>query len=396
MTLPAACVVCGGGELEVLFDFGNVPASGTFLELPSQAYPRRRLAFDFCVNCGLVSQRRTGATCTDYSQIARRTERQLPDYTREIVAELQRRVSVEAGLIIEVGANDGTFLNRLQQAGFLRRLAIEPSKPLAQLCEAAGHAVENVHLDEAASLRIRGERGPVAAVICRHTLEHVPDPLSLLRAIRTLLSEGGALLLEVPGVEPVVDRLQGYELWDEHLTYFSANNLAQLLLAAGFSIDDMLILPHRGSANILCWSTATHEQAAGATECRSPELIAQCRAFRQRWRGYCAHLRALSVSWSRPVIAAGASHLQSNFLVFTGLGDIVDGLADDDAVKIGRWVPVPRPVEVFPTSQLPHRGRDGTVLLTGFGYSAWMERLKGEMRSHRCLVVDPLAELDRF
>ena len=398
-TAPAACPACGNTQFRPLVDFGEVPHSGTFLRSADGSFATLRLRFEYCEECGLVRQPEAAAAQPDYSEIGRRTARQLPEYADEIVRRLagaMRRPDTD--LVVEVGANDGTFLDLLRAAAFQNRLAIEPSRPLAAICRDAGHAVENIHLTESHAARVAARYGAARVVVCRHTLEHVPAPHMLLRAMRRLLADEGWLFIEVPAAAPIVERLLAHELWDEHLTYFSPGNLERMAGLAGFHVIECKAAAHRSSENLMLWARAcgTTKPALATTGAGAGELLARCSSFRERWNAFSAHLRELAPTWRAPVFALGASHPQSNFLLFSRLGARVSGLVDEDPSKIGFRVPLPQPVPVLSVPGFQDEMRGGTLLLTAFGYPDWMQRMRAELAGRDVAFVDPLEPLRQF
>jgi hypothetical protein len=78
---------------------------------------------------------------------------------------------------------------------------------------------------------------------------------------------------------------------------------------------------------------------------------------------------------SKPVIGIGASHIQLNFLNFTGLAGAVDILIDDDPWKMGRFAPLAKPVPIQRTSDVLASVRQGTLLRTAFPYPDWEQRV---------------------
>jgi SAM-dependent methyltransferase len=78
----------------------------------------------------------------------------------------------------------------------------------------------------------------------RHMLEHEPDPLSFLLRMRGLLSAGGSLFIEVPGLYPALHRFTMKhipELFQSSLPYhyyfFTPESLGELLSRAGFTSE---------------------------------------------------------------------------------------------------------------------------------------------------------------
>lgn len=82
--------------------------------------------------------------------------------------------------------------------------------------------------------------GTFDAVFAFHALEHLPDPLQVLRQVRSALRPGGRLVVEVPHARDLLlDQLdvaafRRFTLWSQHLVLHTRQSLAALLAAAGF------------------------------------------------------------------------------------------------------------------------------------------------------------------
>jgi hypothetical protein len=169
------------------------------------------------------------------------------------------------------------------------------------------------------------------------------------------------------------------------------SNLRLLLTKCGFAVEHMQSVHHRNSQNIICWARKVpHPHSRIGSQ---DALIQACRTFHQHWTRYSVGLQAQSRSWMQPVFATGASHPQSNFLLFTGIGRQVSGMIDEDPVKIGKWVALPQAVRVTHPSELDACLTHGTLLLTAFGYPDWTESMRRRFANLPVRLIAPFDEL---
>jgi len=319
----------------------------------------------------------------------RTTSRQMPHYARQIIGSLKDYGVGLDKLLIEIGTNDGALLDVAVNEGYTNILGVEPSLICADICKAKNHLVENVHLNQAEANKILKKYGPASAVICRHTIEHVPNPYDFLSSISALLLDDGLLILETPNSYSIIAELQGHELWDEHSYSFTDNNLAYLIQKLGFTLVNKETGFHQGAKNILLWCRLTNGNYKDIIPYQdNPNDINYCKSFIQRWYVYCEKLLDASRLWPRPIVCIGASHPQMNFLHYTGLSPLIDILVDDDPLKIGRYAPLSQPTQIVSTNQLKSSGSllPGTILRTAFGYSEWMDKICNFFKENALII----------
>ena len=128
---------------------------------------------------------------------------------------------------------------------------------------------------------------PVDVATMFHVLEHLPDPLQVLRQIHNVLTPiDGVLIVEVPHARDLlIGRAQCQEfldftLWSQHLVLHTRDSLSRLLVAAGFTEVFVEGIQRYGLANHLTWLSkglpGGHKGPLAALE--TPELRASYEA----------------------------------------------------------------------------------------------------------------------
>lgn len=171
-----------------------------------------------------------------------------PDTAQGIVLELSR----SAGTALDVGAAGGIVSAALGAAG-CTVWAVEPDPEATAALEATGATVVTNTIEAATAPggELDPHTNPVRfdAIVFADVLEHVPDPASVLRAIRPLLAPGGWIVISVPNVSHIDVRLSllagAFDYADTglldrtHLRFFTRKTLEQLLDEAGLVITDV-------------------------------------------------------------------------------------------------------------------------------------------------------------
>lgn len=143
---------------------------------------------------------------------------------RQIVALLRRHGLPPA--LWDVGAGNGKVAHHLQSAG-LETVAVEPEWPAAR--RAAERGVHQAVCAFFEDLQLPGASIPAAG--CFDVIEHMSDPLPLLREIHRTLMPGGLLAVTVPALQLLwseVDIISG------HYRRYRPAELDALMRTAGY------------------------------------------------------------------------------------------------------------------------------------------------------------------
>ncbi len=143
--------------------------------------------------------------------------------------------------ILDVGSGPGFFLATALARGW-RALGIEPSRQAAAHARSLGVTVEEGFFGAETAAKL----GRFDAVNLNNVLEHVPDPIAILRAAHDALDSGGVICVNVPNdfspfqVAAAATQATG-EWWiapPHHLNYFDFPTLVNLLERLGFEIAE--------------------------------------------------------------------------------------------------------------------------------------------------------------
>lgn len=115
--------------------------------------------------------------------------------------------------LIEVGCGKGYFLELLRDKGY----AITGIDP----------AYEGDNAEVIKAPFTRGLGLAADAIVLRHVLEHIADPVSFLAQIAEA-NQGGQIYIEVPCFDWIVDHRAWFDVFYEHVNYFRLQDLRRL------------------------------------------------------------------------------------------------------------------------------------------------------------------------
>ena len=116
--------------------------------------------------------------------------------------------------LIEVGCGKGSFLALLRERGY----AVTGIDPAYE-----GDNPEVIKAPFTAELDLRAD-----AIVLRHVLEHIADPVSFLGEIARANGGAGLIYIEVPCLDWIIEHKAWFDLFYEHVNYFRLSDLQRL------------------------------------------------------------------------------------------------------------------------------------------------------------------------
>lgn len=338
----ARCPICASRAEVVLFR-QRVPVHQNVVfdnREEARDIARGDLSLACCGSCGFVFNAAFDESKLAYGGSYENAQSFSPlfmEHMRGLAGSLVADRSVAEGHVVEVGCGAGTFL----------RLMADLADPSFS-AEGFDPAYRGPESERGGRLRFvkaffgaETRSGPAAAVISRHVIEHIPEPVPFLEAVRGAATRGPGghtpahVWIETPSIEWILEHGAVWDLFYEHCSYFSPESLAVACAQAGLAVGG--VRPVFGGQYI--WLEAM--PAADATVERPAATLELARAFGERMAQADEHLRGLV---GGPAAAptflwgAGAKGVTVANLIDPDTA-ILAGVVDVNPRKQGKWLP---------------------------------------------------------
>lgn len=141
--------------------------------------------------------------------------------------------------ILDIGSGPGYFLLHGKKRGW-KTTGIEPSRRAATYSRELGLSIIEIFFNEEGAQHL----GTFDVIHMNQVLEHVPDPINLLKLSYNLLNPNGLICICVPNdynpFQCILKDGCGYKPWwvapPQHINYFNYKSLEMLMQRSGFSI----------------------------------------------------------------------------------------------------------------------------------------------------------------
>lgn len=236
------CGSCGSRQLNQILDLGYQPLAEND---NGNKYPLELMK---CASCALVQL----SFIPDQEEMfpkghpyATGNTKFMQEHFAQLVWRLQEHLSPE-DLIVDIGANDGTFLDEFLPDE-VRRVAVEPTDQVKK-CRDKGIISWQEFFTSKTAGKLLGDCGSAKVITAMNVLAHVPDPHDFLDGVTTLLADDGVFITENHDWASIVNGLQIDTIYHEHLRYYTVASLSRLLAAHGLLVFEVEQIPTHGGS----------------------------------------------------------------------------------------------------------------------------------------------------
>jgi hypothetical protein len=176
---------------------------------------------------------------------------------------VRKFVQSEAKTALDIGGFAGALMLPFMRGGYKCSL-VDPNRRLLPGVEKLGERLEDIE---------QSRRFSVA--VCSHVLEHVGDPVGIVKATREHLEDSGTAYFEVPlEIWRSFLRIDSNPVW--HVNYFCRSSLVNTLSMGGMRVlQSRVFTGNYGEHRMRCiWAVAEKAPSASEEPPHGPEEVA--------------------------------------------------------------------------------------------------------------------------
>jgi len=337
------CPVCHSNQVNKFLERLNAPVHQNLIlitEKKAKEIDLGDLVLFFCNQCGFIFNGAFYLDKLQYGHLYDNTQ-ELSDVFKSYISSLVDYIIRECGIrnkkVVEVGCGNGSFLKKIVLASESIGFGFDPSYVGEEYCFNGRVTFFKKFYDASCA----GTRADI--VICRHVIEHVPQPVELFINIKQALADSPDALVffETPDVEWILRRKVFYDLFYEHCSYFSCHTIVKALQSAGFYVQSV----QNNFNGQYLWVLATvqpGQKNSYINQCCLPNQLKhwvtnysnQEKHIMQRWKG---QIKRLKTKGKISVWGAGAKG--STFVnMVDPKRELIDSLIDINPNKQGCYV----------------------------------------------------------
>lgn len=362
------CRLCDSPTLLSILDLGEIPITSYFPKVEEIDPPSAPLHMLVCSDCGLIQLQHSVNQDFLFGNIyGYRTglNLEMVSHVEALAFQLQQASGIKSGgNVLDIGSNDGTFLNTLKGNEF-SLVGIDPNAE--DMREYYTSEIEII--PEFFTGNIRGRKFDLITSIAM--FYDVEDPVTFAKNIETSLTENGLWFFEQSYAVTMFENFSFDTICHEHLMYYTLKTLYRILNEANLKIDDVqLSAANGGSIGIYASKKSSSRkpkvdvhELMRIESLKLPNLISNFKINVGLIKEEVMSFVRTEALEGKTFWCIGASTKGNTILSYFGLNaSVISGVADKNPLKLGRTTPGTR-IPIFPKEALVEANPDYAIVL---------------------------------
>ena len=223
----STCRVCESKFLDLVHSFGQVPLANNLLNSKNEYAKEYPLELFFCCDCSNLQLNMAidpDILFRDYLYTSSTSSLFVQHFEKFAEQIIQEEDLNEESLVVDIGSNDGVFLEPLSIRG-IKAIGVEPAKNLSEYSNNKGLKTINSYFNEQAVKHIFQDHGKADLVTAFNVFAHGDGLKEIVLHVFNLLKDDGVFLLEVQSTEKMINNNLFDNIYHEHFNYWSLGTL---------------------------------------------------------------------------------------------------------------------------------------------------------------------------
>ena len=288
--------------------------------------------------------------------------------------------------IIEIGSNDGTFLNNFKDSN-IEYIGFEPSSNVAKIANLNGINTLNQFFGLESLDLIKKFHHQTNVIFAANVICHIPKLVELIKTVDQLLSKDGVFIFEEPYLGSMFEKTSYDQIYDEHIFMFSATSVKKIFNMYDFELTDLVkqethggsmryIISRKNARNI----TKNVKVILDNEKFNNLDNIESCNVFKKNCEASKLKLNNTLknfISDGKKIVGYAATSKSTTILNYCGIdSNIIEYICDTTKEKIGKYSPGMH----IPIVSIDHFRNDNPDIAYLFAWNHKEEILKKEKK----------------
>lgn len=235
-------------HLESVLDLGVMPLANAFRKTGQSRPGHYPIELLVCPRCtlGQLSAVVDPAIMYDNYPYVTSPSQTMLNHFHALWSEISKEKTIES--VVEIGSNDGLFLDYFRKVGVNTVLGIDPAKNLVEAAVKRGVNSLCCMFDREAAEMARSSMPPIDLILARHVFCHVDDWQAFVNNLGVMCQKETLVCIEVPHAHEMLMRCEWDTIYAEHMSYLTIKSVQHLLEGSLLKLQKVVQFPVHGGA----------------------------------------------------------------------------------------------------------------------------------------------------